>query len=141
MAHIATIKILIDDQDEARVIEGLNEMLQTAASPIDEAEPFQRIVDWEIEAANPAHIELDDSIANEAYEKGDFQRDWVLFSASEASANGDGAGYWSNSFGWTTLDLATKFDGQHAEKPLTAGEDALWMLAPYQYDQVGVNHG
>lgn len=131
MAHIAIIKVIIDEHDEARVTDGLNEMLSAAQAPVDEEESKSWIVDWSIEAVEEAHIELDDSIANDTYQEGDFLRDWVLYSASEANANGDGAGFWSNSYGWTTLDLATKFDGTQHNKPMSAGNDAVWMLAPY----------
>jgi hypothetical protein len=57
--------------------------------------------------------------------------EFVVFSASEARASDDTAGFWSNQDGWTTLDGATKFDEAGGLLPLSAGNDAVWMRAPY----------
>jgi len=58
-------------------------------------------------------------------------RVFVVFSASEALVTEDGAGFWSNSNGWTTLQGATKFDEPGGLLPVSAGNDAVWMAAPY----------
>ena len=53
---------------------------------------------------------------------------YVIFSPSEAS-NSDGAGYWSNAFGWTDLSSATRFRNGEIRSmnlPLSAGDDARW---------------
>lgn len=57
--------------------------------------------------------------------------EFVIFSASEAMANDDGAGFWSNEFGWTTLEQATRFDQAGGLMPISAGNDAVWMVPPY----------
>lgn len=132
MAYIATIKILVDEANESTVYDGLNEMLRTAQEPVDEDDaetPW--LLDWKFESVDPVNESLNDSIANETYAEGDAFNDWVIFSRSEAVAQ-DGAGFWSNEYGWTTLDLATKFEGASVQDlPISAGMDAVWMLAPY----------
>lgn len=127
-AHIVTIKLLVNEPDETRVYDGLNEMLSTAQSPVDDEPPW--IVDWKFDAVMLANQTLSDSIASNTYAEGDAFSDWVIFSRSEAVAQ-DGAGFWSNGYGWTTLYLATKFDSIDLEYPLSAGMDAMLMLAPY----------
>lgn len=132
MAYLATVIILIDEADEARTLDGINEMLRTWQQPVEEdVAPW--IVDWSIVSVAEATDELDDSISNKFYAEGDAFRDWVLFSCSEAVAQ-DGDGFWSNEYGWTTLDLATKFDAADRERPHSAGMDAVWMLAPYRLE-------
>ncbi len=129
MATLATLKILVDEANEAAVYDGINEMLRSAQYGEPNGEGW--IVDWKIESIESANESLNDSIANETYAEGDAFNDWVIFSRSEAIAQ-DGAGFWSNEYGWTTLDLATKFDGAERKLPHSAGMDAVWMLAPYR---------
>ncbi|MDP1573151.1 MAG: hypothetical protein Q8M09_14900 [Pseudomonadota bacterium] len=130
MAYIATVKILIDEADEARVYDGINEMLRNTQLGGPNHEDDGRFVDWAIGSVDETTDELDDSIANEAYAEGDAFLDWVIFSRSEAVRQ-DGAGFWSNEYGWTTFDLATLFDAVDRERPHSTGMDAVWMLAPY----------
>lgn len=62
---------------------------------------------------------------------------WVIYSANTASASGNGAGYWSNDDGWTTLEGATLFaDEEKVNLPITIGSDASWELV----SQAMVNH-
>lgn len=35
MAHIVTLRILVDEPDETRVYDGINEMLGAAQAPVD----------------------------------------------------------------------------------------------------------
>lgn len=126
MAYTATITILIDEADEVRVADSINEMLRT-----NWVENGGNVVDWAIDHVGAVCEELNDSIANDTYQEGDAFREWVIFSRSEME-KGDGAGFWSNGYGWTTLDLATKFASTEGDKPVTAGDDATWMLAPYR---------
>lgn len=56
----------------------------------------------------------------------------VIFSASEAEASGDGAGFWSNLDGWTGLDAATWFSDAEAAAlsvPMSSGNDAAFVTA------------
>lgn len=54
---------------------------------------------------------------------------YVIYSANEA-ANSDGAGFWSNSYGWTMLQDATVFSDAERHLfllPHSAGLDAFWV--------------
>lgn len=132
MAYIATVKILLDEANESNVYDGINEILRDAQMGGPNGEDRGWVVDWKFESIESANESLNDSIANETYAEGDAFNDWVIFSRSEAIAQ-DGAGFWSNEHGWTTLDLATKFeDASVGDLPRSAGMDAVWMLAPYR---------
>jgi hypothetical protein len=40
------------------------------------------------------------------------------------------AGYWNNDFGWVTLEQATRFSAEEAQKmslPIAAERDACWF--------------
>jgi hypothetical protein len=132
MAYIATVKILVDEADKASVFDGINELLRDAKKGGPKGKNRDWIVDWEFGPVEPVNESLNDSIANETYEEGDAFADWVIFSAGEARAN-DGAGYWSNEYGWTTIDHATRFylceRERSDELPHSAGMDAVWMRA------------
>lgn len=130
MAFIATIKALVDETDESALYDGLNEMFRAAQSQVDEdSDESPWLVDWKFVSVESANELLNDSIANGTYAEGDAFNDWVIFSRSEAAAQ-DGAGFWSNEHGWTTLDVATRFDSTDYSIPASAGMDAVWMLAP-----------
>lgn len=130
MAHIATVKILVDEANENAVYDGINEILRDAQMGGTNGEFRGWVVDWKFESVEPTNEELNDSIANEAYAEGDAFSDWVIFSRSEAVAQ-DGAGFWSNVHGWTTLEQATRFKSAFVRSlPHSAGMDATWMIAP-----------
>jgi hypothetical protein len=131
MAHIATVKILVDESNEATVFDGINEILRDAQMGGPNGECRNWVVDWKFDSVDPTNRSVDKSIANGTYDEGDAFADWVIFSASEARDN-DGAGFWSNKYGWTTLDAATKFDACFTALPVSICNDAVWMLAPYR---------
>ena len=126
MARIVTVSILVDEVEEANVTDSINEMLRTHW-----IENGGNVIDWAIDHVGAVCEEMNDSIENGTYKEGDAFCDWVIFSRSEME-KGDGAGFWSNHYGWSTLDLATKFASTEGDKPVTAGDDATWMLAPYR---------
>lgn len=125
MAYTATVTILIDEEEEASVTNSIHKMLRCSW-----VENGGNVVDWTISHLGAVCDEMKDSIANDTYAEGDAFRDWVIFSRSEME-KGNGAGFWSNEYGWTTLDLATKFAGTEGDKPATAADDATWMLPPF----------
>jgi hypothetical protein len=132
MAYVVTVKILVDEADKVSVFDGINEILRDAQIGGPNGEDRDWVVDWKFDSVEPVNESLNDSIANETYFEGDAFRDWVIFSRSEAIAQ-DGAGFWSNKHGWTTLDLSTKFKGAPTRNlPHSVGMDAMWMLAPYR---------
>ena len=127
MARIFTIKFLVDEQDEEVANDRLNDLL-LAAKTDSEDDDF-RVLDFHIAGSTDINTSMEDSIVNETYAPGDFVLDWVIYSRSEFEAN-DGFGYWSNDYGWTSFDLATRFGGQSIEQmPDGRGKDATWQLA------------
>jgi hypothetical protein len=135
MAYIATVKILVDEADKASVFDGLNELLRFAQMGGPNGEDRDWVVDWKYDGLKPVNDFIEDSIFNETYAEGDAFKDWVIFSRSEAVTH-NGAGFWSNEHGWTTLDLVTQFSDDERKckphLPLSTGMDAMWMLAPYR---------
>lgn len=54
---------------------------------------------------------------------------WVVYSPNE-SATSDGAGFWSNTHGWTSLCQATRFstdDTRNLAPPVSFGGDASFV--------------
>ncbi len=78
MAKIVTLQILVDDNDEARIAEGLNEMMRTAAQPVDpdDADGGSWVVDWRLGFSGGTLMlqdvspEVEDAICNDTYEEG-----------------------------------------------------------------------
>jgi hypothetical protein len=129
MAYLVTVNILIDESDASRVVDGINDMLKEAQEPVEDGGESW-IVDWSFDSVDLGAEELNDTICNETYSEGDAFRDWVIFSRSESIVQ-DGGGFWSNEYGWTTLDLATRFDPISHNLPHSKGMDAVMMIAPY----------
>ena len=79
MAKIVTLQILVDDNDEARIADGLNEMLRTAAQPVDpdDADARSWIIDYRLGYAGgdlmlqDVPAELEDAICNGTYSEGE----------------------------------------------------------------------
>lgn len=75
MAKIVTIDLLVDDDEDCRICDGINEMLRDWTQPQGEGGVYGWLIDYAIVGHNlgmrdiPAHIE--DSIVNETYEEGD----------------------------------------------------------------------
>lgn len=79
MAKIVTLQILVDEDDEARIADGLNDMLRTAATPVDpdDADARSWIIDWRLGYAGGSLMlqdvpaEIDDAICNDTYSEGE----------------------------------------------------------------------
>lgn len=72
MAHIVTLRILVDEPDEARVYDGINEMLRAAQAPVDlETDDSSWIIDWSIGICVKTSEEINDSICNDTYVEGE----------------------------------------------------------------------
>jgi hypothetical protein len=54
---------------------------------------------------------------------------WVIFSRSEALRN-EGAGFWSNSYGWVHLPVASRFSAPDSRLPMSLSDDEVWMKEP-----------
>jgi len=71
-------------------------------------------------------------MANDSFATKDQEpQSFLVYSKSEAIYSEDGAGFWSNDLGWTTMDLATKFSQEEKESivrlPSIGVEDATWI--------------
>jgi hypothetical protein len=134
MAYIANVKILVNDVDENAASEKLNALLR-AAKTGNHGEGL--VLDWQIGDIEPAHEDLETAIADGEYEEGDSFIDWVIFSPSECKLS-DGAGYWSNEWGWTTFDEATHFYGIDPTTfpviPVSSGNDAMLIMAKHRLE-------
>ena len=126
MAYLVTLTVLVDEATEDLAETRVSYALKSIIS----ACPIGAVLDWQSVSVARANESLNDAICNDTYETGDAFKDWVIFSRSEAIASGDAAGFWSNEFGWTAFDLATRFSGADRDLPVSAGDDALWMSAP-----------
>jgi hypothetical protein len=54
---------------------------------------------------------------------------WVIYSPNESATSG-GAGFWSNTHGWVSLDQATRFSTAQAcdfALPIATGHDARFI--------------
>lgn len=126
MARLVTITVLVNDTNEKRIEGALEDMMVTAQGPIDPDEDQQAwLVDFTIGLSYPVNPQLTEEIKAENYQ-GNGITDWVLFSPKEYGADDDRSGFWSNEYGWTTFDLATRFD-PHAQNPLVGIPDAQWV--------------
>lgn len=70
MAHIATLKILVDAVTENEVYDALNELFRNT-QVTDEDEPQGIIIDWAFDNVTPVSAALEDAITNETYSEGD----------------------------------------------------------------------
>ena len=71
MAHIASIKILVDEANESAVYDGINEILRNAQLGGPEGEDLDWVVDWKFESVKPTKESLNNSIINQTYKEGE----------------------------------------------------------------------
>lgn len=136
MAYIATLQVLVNDEDEARVRAGLQDMLRLAQEPVDRyatgpQDPLW-LADFRVATVDKANPLLSSALTAGTYSERLLDGELIIFSASEAMQSHERAGFWSNTFGWTTLDSATSFgaDSGEVKLPSSVGMDAVWLLAP-----------
>lgn len=116
MAKIISLRLLVEDDFEM----DLNEILSNIL-----------VLDAVVDDESPVNNELEDSVVNETYSLGDAFIDWLIYAKSERDDDDPQSGYWSNSYGWGSRDLATRFESSSpCSLPLSKGGDAMWVLAP-----------
>lgn len=134
MATLVTLNLLVDDADEAAASALISEIMATAMQQtLDGVD--SKVLDFEVSDASRTITELDDSVVNETYVEGNAFSDWVIYSPSEAAQSEDRAGFWSNTYGWTTYDLATRLPPVF-RLPQSTANDAVWMLAKNAQDML-----
>ncbi len=78
MAKLVTLQILVDEEDESRIADGLNDMLREAAKPVDpdDADGRSWIVDWRLAWCDDQMLtqsvseEINDAICNGTWPSG-----------------------------------------------------------------------
>ena len=79
MAKLVTLQILVDEEDESRIADGLNDMLREAAKPVDPDDEDGRswIIDWRLAWCGDQMLtqsvseKINDAICNGTYSEGD----------------------------------------------------------------------
>lgn len=122
MAHIITLALFVDSDDEAQASIIAENSLETAKQKFG-----AYIVDSEI-GTSAANASLCDSLVNETYKSGDAFSNWMIYSPSEAKASNGAAGYWSEEYDWTSFDLATRFSADAEVLPESAEDDVVFVL-------------
>lgn len=134
MTFLVTVNVLVNKTDESSASALISEILGTAMyENLDGVE--SKVLDFEVSEVSRTITELDDSISNEIYAEGDAFSDWVVYSPSEAAQSEDSAGFWSNTYGWTTYDRATRLPPVF-RLPQSTANDAVWMLAKNAQDML-----
>ncbi|WP_031574343.1 MULTISPECIES: hypothetical protein [Acidithiobacillus] len=116
MAKVMTFKVLYTDQEtENRIIR--------------ELKSIEDILDLTVEGINMTNSSLDDSIANETYQKGDAFHFWVICDNNQER-------YWSDKYGWTDISRATRYastGAPHTGQPFITSPNACYMLDPARF--------
>lgn len=119
MAHIVTVKFLIDSDNAGES----DEVVQRILDELGEFIGDEYVVDSSIERVEPSNSAIQESIETGNYIDKSFVKDWVIFSPEKAEESENC--YWSNEYGWKNLDLATIFDAQDVNMP---SEDAILVM-------------
>lgn len=117
MAHLMTIKVLVDD-DALPKLESL-----IADHP--------SVIDSQVAGCDEIAAELEDAIVNDTYSPGDAFKAWVLFSPSADEAGLPA--YWPVEYGWGDVNLATRYEPYRVcpdDRPDYGHADAVLMLDP-----------
>lgn len=120
MASIVSLKILCNEDSGVRICDQINTMMEDKKRQ-DEC----ILIDWVVESIKDANPSIEDSLQNNTYKQGEFFGPWVIYSTSEQKAN-PGKGFWSTVYGWTDLNLATRFDGTDFSLPPAIENDAIF---------------
>lgn len=127
MAKIVTVSLVVDEDNDDIIERGLSVLFEHAER--------DWLIDWRYTDSTPLPVALADAIVNDTYGPGDAFELFVYFSAHEAFESGNGSGFWSNEYGWTTRDLATRFTaGELAafHAPHSGADDVVVMAYPHK---------
>jgi hypothetical protein len=130
MAHVATIRVLVRDDNKERVLQGLHEMLQAAQTPVDPQDPGQQswLAEFTVDHLQLANPFVAKALLEGADAQGLLDTDYPMFSPS--AFDGEGA-FWSETHGWVDIKLATAFTaGDPIDAEFWQGTDAYLMPRP-----------
>lgn len=90
-------------------------------------------IDYEV---SPAPEVINIATAQRKYVKGMFILALMIYSPNEESVTG--GGWWSEHYGWTSYDLATRYPQNYhmGHLPMCLGNDARFVLDPHQVDRL-----
>lgn len=108
MAQIITLQILVRDNDEERIKQGITDMLTVAQTPVDpddqESQPW--LASWSIKDIEPANEAVEEVLAGGGHEVDSIlEKDFVVCFAGQP----DNLAFRSKELGPVSLDLATKY--------------------------------
>lgn len=127
--YLIKMQCLMRASDAQGAERQLNALLGRSAMQQDERLPARALIDYEITASDLADPVIGGMLGDGTYVAGTAFADWIVFSQSEDDITDGEAGYWSNEYGYTTHDLATRFEPTAHHLPIAAGGDARLVLA------------
>ena len=107
MAYLATLQLLIDVESESAA----TVLTSDIASQL---QADGQVLDWSVSDARAVNDTVHDSIGNETYVSGECFGEYIVVSTTKRPQD---ASFWSNTYGWTAYDLATRFDATVADLP------------------------
>lgn len=93
MAFVFNLRVLVDEKKPEMAKRALIDALNGCS------------LDAEVSYFCNTNASLDDSIVNETYQTGDAFENWLVVINIEGKR-----AYWSNQYGWTSIERATRFD-------------------------------
>jgi hypothetical protein len=107
MAYLATLQLLIDAESES-------DATVLSSDIASQLQADGQVLDWSVKDARAVNDTVRDSIANETYVSGECFGEYIVVSTTKRPQD---ASFWSNTYGWTAYDLATRFDATVADLP------------------------
>lgn len=123
MAKVITLQIIVRDNDEQRIEEGLKDMLTAAQSPVDpdyaDAQPW--LATWSIKSIEPLNELVEKFVATDREELPTIlEQEFVICFAGAQPEDQ----FYSSNYGPSSLDLATKFSAASVREDLGLTEDS-----------------
>lgn len=134
MAKVITLQIIVRDNDEQRIEEGLKDMLTAAQSPVDpddaDAQPW--LAAWSIKSVEPLNELVEKFVVTDREELPTIlEQEFVICFAGAQPEDQ----FYSSTYGPSSLDLATKFSAASVREALGLTEDSWqeWKIKTKAY--------
>jgi hypothetical protein len=114
MAYLATLQLLIDAESESAAT-------VMSSDIAGQLQADGQVLDWSVSDARAVNETIRDSIVNETYVSGECFGEYIVVSTTKRPQD---ASFWSNTYGWTSYDLATRFDATVADLPKAVLHDS-----------------
>mgnify|MGYP000411413100 FL=1 len=129
MAYLATVQLLIDAETESSAT-GIAQEL------VSQMHANGSVLDFSVDDVRTVKQTINEQIADGTYVMGECFSNYLVVSKAKRDPE---ASYWSNTFGWTDYNLATRFDALVDRLPtgLTDNEAAFLLdRGPEQMSQL-----